>query len=234
MLWELIAVGGILFWLLTAAAIILILWAVSDDDSVFKPLLFMAAYIAIVHFFGNAAWATLALANPGTVAIYIGIYFGVGILWSLFKWVFFVRGKSLEYSEAKKRFLTRKNVEDLTVVPEELRQNWKETVDSHLLEQPTAARNKRKIISWMAYWPFSIVWTIIRDPWEYIYDALASLFNAISKSIYRGTNFEEDTKVPSRERRMEIASANARRVTGEDPPTHNEQENFDGFRKEAK
>jgi hypothetical protein len=51
---------------------------------------------------------------------------------------------------------------------------------------------KGKIITWMAFWPFSLVWTLIDDLvvrlWENLYKMLTGIFRRISEAVFRDLN----------------------------------------------
>lgn len=53
---------------------------------------------------------------------------------------------------------------------------------------PKAARNKGRIIFWMAYWPASAFWTLLNDPltrlYEFLYRRLGVVFENISKAMF--------------------------------------------------
>lgn len=55
--------------------------------------------------------------------------------------------------------------------------------------RPRAANNKSRIIFWMAYWPLSIIWYIVRDLfvdlWNAIYRRVADLFQRVSNHVFR-------------------------------------------------
>jgi hypothetical protein len=67
-----------------------------------------------------------------------------------------------------------------TPVPENLRHS-----DNSRSRKPLARQNKKRIITWMVYWPFSMVWTVLDEPWRLIYEAMARLFQRISDRVWR-------------------------------------------------
>lgn len=55
-----------------------------------------------------------------------------------------------------------------------------------------ASRNKELILTWLAFWPFSIVGTLLSDVllrwWEILYTELSTLFQRISDSVFSDIN----------------------------------------------
>jgi len=49
--------------------------------------------------------------------------------------------------------------------------------------KPKATKNKRRIVAWMAYWPFSMVGTIINDPVRRLFKFLFNTFKALYQNI---------------------------------------------------
>jgi hypothetical protein len=44
----------------------------------------------------------------------------------------------------------------------------------------------------MGFWPVSVIWSIIDEPWRYIYDAIHTLLQRISDKIYATSGFDRD------------------------------------------
>jgi hypothetical protein len=131
-----------------------------------------------------------------------------GAIWGVTRWVLFVNRNAIEYKRHRKDFLTdRKDhpslsgvtITENTLVPEELREKWVRWLPMKPLVPVSARNNKWKIITWMCYWPFSMVWFAIDEPWRYIYDALSSMFQKISNKIYSRVGYDQDVFVTSRE-----------------------------------
>jgi hypothetical protein len=69
--------------------------------------------------------------------------------------------------------------------------NLKYDVDTGKFDFPVR-EYKGKITTWMAFWPFSSVWTLIDDLvirlWENLYKMLTGTFRRISESVFRDVN----------------------------------------------
>lgn len=182
-------VGGVWFWILTALFVILLVWEVAREKAV-TGLFTVLAYLALIHLFGNASVFSAVRNHPEYAYIGIPVFFLAGALWSLAKWWFFVKHRALEYREARMAFLEANGVVGATLdtpVPEDLK-----TRSFPRPRRPLARQHKWRIITWMVYWPFSMVWTLLDEPWRLIYEAMARLFQRISDAVWR--DLEKDLK----------------------------------------
>ena len=141
--------GTVWFWLLFGGAAILIIWFLEsaldyerdrDNGGGFFSTLTLAACILLYYFFGSSEDVRNILIylkdHPGQALLRVGIYIVLGLVWSIFKWYFFLHNKN--------EYLTKKFEND----------NLRES------DFPKAKNNKSRIISWMSYWPFSAFWTL--------------------------------------------------------------------------
>lgn len=184
---------SIWFWLLMLVGVVGLIWT-TETESPFLAAMIVAASVAVAHFvFGVSIFALIA-SSP-TVAI--GCLFGyllVGVLWALPKWYFFVRNKRTEYLDELRSFLRGAGYDDCdtaTEVPAGLRKEWFRrygTRNRNLI--PLARDHKSRIIHWMAWWPFSMIWTLINDPIRHLFiwtwESLRGVFDAISRSAMGG------------------------------------------------
>jgi len=172
--------GTLWFWVLVAVASILIIFFLEralddeyhDTGGGFPSTITILIFIALYYFLGSKQdvydffaymrdypWFTI-----GRVAAYIGI----GVIWSIFKWYFFLQNKKYQ--------LTKK-MEDREI--DEINES----------DIPQAKKNKARIISWMSYWPFSMLWTLINEPvkktFRFIYSKIEGIFQKMSDRIFK-------------------------------------------------
>jgi hypothetical protein len=97
-------------------------------------------------------------SKPLTFLLFIITYSVLGVLWSLIKWVLYLKD-----------------------IKEFLGGTWER------FGRPLAKNNSNKIITWMAYWPFSIVWDLIDRPFirgfKWIQKNTAGLYDKIAKTL---------------------------------------------------
>lgn len=195
MIWELFILGGVAFWILTGLVFLLLLWAASDDRAVASGLL-LAGWVAAIYLFGNAS----TLSMPDAWVFYIGIpaYLVTGTLWGIGKWYLFVSREVMRYRERRQEFLILNGIEHATMdtpVPPALKASWRRATYGRQ-SRPIARQHKRRIISWMCFWPTSVVWAVIDEPWRRIYTAVASLLQRIADSVYEKAGVDADLVKP--------------------------------------
>jgi hypothetical protein len=199
--------GTVWFWALVALECI-VLFALIEGDRVGWGTLSLIATFAILKFFGDVDIIGFAKANPLEFAAGVAGYFVAGTIWSVAKWWFFLKDRREKYDELKAEFLRNNGVQG-TVIPEKLRAPWRLQAASLTDHRgygsasaesiiPKARNHKGKILTWMTYWPWSMVWTLINDPvkklFRQIYRSIQNLMQSISDRVFRGV--EDDLREP--------------------------------------
>ena len=193
-------IGGIWFWLLTAAALFFLLWEIHSHKP-FIGLITVGLYLAMIHVFGDASVPSTLNSHPWILYWGIPIYVFVGVCWGLIKWILYVRKHVNDYKKTRFDFLRlrRKQVEndfitENTPVPENLKDQWFRHIN-YKIQKPSARENKWEIITWMCYWPVSMIWFVLDEPWQYLYEMLSSIFQKISDKIYEHAGYNKDVEV---------------------------------------
>jgi len=155
--------------------------------------------------------------NPLVIAMAFGGYLLAGTVWSVVKWYFFVLNARDKYREdvsdineefnsnmdRLKKYIAKvesgeEKVKDkdsvLTKYKEEIERrtsaNTEDIARSKQRNMPSAKGNKSRILTWMFYWPFSGIWTIINDPvrraFQWIYKRLEGVYQKITVSAFEG------------------------------------------------
>lgn len=128
----------------------------------------IAALIGTANYFMDGAiWAVVS-ANPLVIVLGLAVYLAVGLAWSFFKWYF---------------YLIR------------LRDAFLEKGPGALTYQiPKASSNKFRIVTWMAYWPFSAAATIVNEPIRRLFLKIFSMFKGtydkIATKVFSGVKLE--------------------------------------------
>ncbi len=163
---QLLAFGTFWFWVLVLIASIFIVVSIEDDEHNYGANLFFIGALLLLYFFGNAETfnraAKYAIEEPRVVFLAIMGYFLAGTIWSVVKWVFWLQGrKRYHQRHSSNREI---NISDYKV-----------------------ANNTEKILHWMIYWPFSLVWTMINEPvkrgFYYILDRFSGLYDKLAVKI---------------------------------------------------
>ena len=185
---EFLIFGTFWFWSLAITAWILI--TISEElGYYFRAGFVLLGFIGLYYFLGGEQPAHLligALYNPLQTVLAILGYFVAGTLWGIIKWFFFVlRERDNILNALRDKHYPR---------PENI-------------SLPKASYHKDRIITWMIYWPFSMLWTLINDPvrrgFEWIYRRIGKLMQSISERVFRGVFKEVERLVSEREAEAE-------------------------------
>ena len=155
--------GTLWFWLLITLAYILICISLEYPryGGSGATLVFVAT-CAILWFFGGTTLRDIFSyinEHPWKSLLFLLEYFLVGVIWSFAKWYFFL--------------LNRKEKIEKQI---EAKQSYFDSI-------PSAKDYKGRIISWMTYWPMSIVWTFLNDPFKRIFKYIYSIFEKWYESM---------------------------------------------------
>ena len=174
--------GGLYFTVLVFVSAGLLIWAVESTALGWATILLTAVLVAL-HFFSDVDPLMYALKNPLVALACFGAYFVVGAVWSIVKWYFHVLGYRDRYEEYRARWLKDHGAEDFSNPA--LLADFKKSKSFYM---PEASNNKKRIFTWIAYWPFSALWTVVNDPLKrlvyWIYARLGVLFNKITKTMF--------------------------------------------------
>ena len=144
-MFELLVFGTFWFWVVCIIATCVVIAAL-ENDSPGGAFVTLAITVIVCYILGSGStWGIigLILTSPKTMVLLILGYFVAGTIWSFVKWYFFLLDKKDEYLEA-----VDMNTGRAIRVSE---------------YKPEVRRYKGKIISWMCYWPFSLLWSLVGD-----------------------------------------------------------------------
>ena len=156
--------GTLWFWLLCIAAGITIIYSLEDEDWGGTGATVTLIVLSVILFFFGSKTMFLSIGNfminnPGsTIMLAIG-WIVAGVVWSFAKW-------HLHLSKYKQEAL------------EGLKDGYNWVSDSKF------EVNKGRIIAWMTYWPFSLGWTMLDNPFRrmfnYIYGRVEKIYKSMS------------------------------------------------------
>jgi hypothetical protein len=149
----------------------------------------------LLKFLAGVNIPLLAWEHPGLAVLFILGYFLVGTIWSIGKWYLFVKDRRAKYDEAKANWspdLSRGGKIYANVATEwEKSHEYLRFKNSKNGLAPLVRDNKSRILTWMGYWPWSMLWTLINDPikrafktiYNHIHDTLQSISNSAFKDV---------------------------------------------------
>lgn len=225
----------------------------SDFDGAVAGWAFGVVFVGCVLwlFFGDAAthfkWV---FENPGKFFSYWVVgYVVVGIVWGAFWWTFIYVPHRLEVYEDILRKWLKKNGIDGIKLPNSHKIKWAEYLLSNYSQyiQKTEVRNedakeniikvvihqapdawshKSQLTTKMAYWPWTMFWSLLSDVVRSFYNkvlrVLRSTFDAISRWVFRGTKDHFNTEEGSI---ADILSAKLTREKKEEEAAREEKRN---------
>lgn len=184
---DVIAIGSIGFWI-GLAVFGIIISELSDRDKGIN-----ATIVAIIVFLGwfwleNIDPARWIAENPKIAILAILGYIVTGVLWGVLKWWLYCIGVRRNIEALAKEFRQQYKLgPDADIQKEWQSYLWRHTSSDSI--EPSAHKNKSRIILWMSYWPCSMLWTLINDPvrriFLYEYYLLGKLFQDISNAIFK-------------------------------------------------
>jgi len=140
--------------------------------------------------------------NLLTSTLYVLGYLVVGIIWSFLKWFSYLMKFRDKFRETKTAFLIKRGVhlengQPLpynTAVPEHLKQDFAQYLREQYAyktdylelkngQKPVASKNKKKITAWMAFWPCSVISTLLNDPVRRVFRFLFNLFKGLYQKL---------------------------------------------------
>ena len=190
----LLAFGSLWFFLEVLAVVILLCVLVEKDEGVWATVVFIGTVLSL-NFLSKVPILDYVKTNPLRTLAYVGIYFAVGIVWTLIKWYFFVHNKVVAYNSYKAKFLKENKAESLTpelaakLADELSNANGYRNTRGVSAAAPDPADHKGDLTRWGTYWPFSMVGTalndIVRKAWDYVYEMLQTTYHRMSQAIFK-------------------------------------------------
>jgi hypothetical protein len=207
--------GSASFWVGAVGLFILIL-AFEENDWHFWAGLTLLAFVFLMEKSG----AISIFTSPLIVLKWGAVYMAAGAGWSFIKWFSYLHKQGdrigalkLKWIEGQNREIKRHNesgeqqelldVNVSTPVPDQYKRAYKEFLSSEGFIRsasspvtPQIGDNKARITSWIVWWPWSALWTILNDPIrriaEFIYNRLQSTYQAVANRVFAKFAVDED------------------------------------------
>ena len=124
---------------------------------------------------GVALWwpyVVAAFAAWQLLLIGIGVYALAGGAWSVFRWFKYCRD-----------FVTKNPYQGVTDYSEG--SGRKLSAQEYFSKKLKPSEHKSRLIGWIAYWPWSLIWNIVGDTLTAIYDALANIYQKTADAVIK-------------------------------------------------
>ncbi len=194
------------WWVLTGLYII---WAyiLSDKECwqwVIASIVLYLAYTIILSGLNVFEYAT---KHPFWILIFIGIHFLGGFIWSFPRWWLFVREKAEEARSNKEKWMKEKSPKKPKIKTEhdgnlmqtyelELKNVEEEWHTSCVYDgAPKVKNNINRITTWIIYWEFSIIRSLLQDIlvrfWRQIVLRFSKVYQKMSDKAFVGLEKKE-------------------------------------------
>lgn len=124
----------------------------------------------------------------------VAVWMAIGVAWSFAKWFFHLMNFRDKFRELRTKWFIDNKLDPTQPLPENLKDEVGDLTQLgwsyrswHNMQKPRAADNKSRIIGWMAFWPFSMVGTLLNDPirklFTWIFNHLKGLYQKMADKI---------------------------------------------------
>jgi len=175
---SLFMIGTLSFWIIFIFLFILVSWMVDDDNYFILPAVLLSSFIFLVaynsrdsifiEFLKNITWLQISL--------FVLCYFILGIVWSYIKFYSKSRMLGSEIAHIKKRYLDSTKKHGAASNDKEFQSMLRNDLSNSDYSFVKNGLTKERILIWMSYWPFSMVWTLFNDPLRRAYNYVYTIF----------------------------------------------------------
>lgn len=161
------ALGTLGFWILTFILSAIFIAAIENDN--------IAVPNVLLVLFGIAYWKSIISIDWKYIAGGVVVYGLVGLAWSVFRWFRHVKAKITDHKRRYGEVISSSDARDI-----------EETVD--------VSRNKSRILSWIIYWPWSMIWNITGDFFNMLYESISGVYQKVVDNAMGGFKVENPPK----------------------------------------
>jgi hypothetical protein len=198
---EVLAIGTFWFWVLIAAEMLTLVLLVENEQSAWATISVICTLIALQIFGGVPVWQFI-LHNPLVIVLFLAIYCLLGTGWCVAKWWLYVKDQLYRYNDAKRDYLENHRITG-DQIPQDKWNDFMAHMGSYtkygtIVLRPKVREHKSMVYLWMAYWPWSFVFTILNDPvrkiYRHIYQSIHTYLQRISDHVWAGVQLPPDVR----------------------------------------
>jgi hypothetical protein len=201
MIVEFFVVGGVLFWLLTVVAGLILIGCVENEERWIAGGVTMLVFFLLLIFLGDLGKSVVA--HPLWAVGYVVGYPVAGLLWTVPWWILLVRRIRGIAFECKAAFCEKFGLDINQPIPPEMMDAWvgcisgspalyrygvKVSAQTGKVSPPTFTANRDRLVTCALLWPFSIFWTLFRDmvlqAIETVVDWCGQLYQKLSEWVF--------------------------------------------------
>lgn len=181
-MFEFILFGSMVwFWILFGFWSLVVLFTVKLEQPG------ITAFVSFGFFVMFARWGVLPggesllgiiAANPGSTILIVVAFFVLGTIWAIVKWWFYIQRQA----EKRRQELAKPS-------------NYGTPI-----RKPLVIDNKSRIMTWMCFWPFSLIWTLVDDSirgvFRFIYTKIRTKLQRMADKAFEGLENPESPSKP--------------------------------------
>lgn len=186
MIYELLVFGGVLFWSIAGLVGLIVAGCIYSDEPK-SATIALGLALALTYAFTDVS--AFSLPSIWDLAQYGAAYIFIGIVWALAKWFMFmrkVRALADEYAVLSKQTYIGSYYKTVKgYVRYKCDESQWPVIDNM---PPKASDHTGSQLSWLAYWPISLVIFILDKPVRKVFtllnEGLSGLYNRITASQF--------------------------------------------------
>lgn len=159
---------GIGFWL--GIGFLSVVYTIATESDSHGFAIFSTILGAILFWktiaLGFAVWPLLLLALVG--------YAVIGGVWSVYRWFRYCRQYIFENPFDKENVWDYKDGQKVRL-----------TATEHFKKKLRPSEHKSRLIGWIVYWPWLVIWNIVGDVVTGIYEALTNVYQKTADSVIK-------------------------------------------------
>lgn len=200
-MFEIFVFGTFWFWTLLVFEMFF-LFAAIGNKKIFLSFFSLLVYFSLLGMFGNFNLFKLIIDNPWNTCYCILGYLAIGATWSVYRWYVINKNITNNYNEFIQDFLKTNAVSAVENLSEQQKSSLKENLkyeaytaidgEWRIKSAPTVADNKSLIISWMSFWPISILIYLLA---EIVIDVFKNIFNKLKKFYQKVSDYWESKRI---------------------------------------
>jgi len=195
MITELFILSGVLFWVLFGVFSLIWLTCVENEKggaSIVFALIFLGGWFL----FGDLG--ALVTENWLRLVYYPLGYAACGIIYSVIKWYCLVAELRADYKKRLAQFKVDNELPLDGLLPIDARNKWCDTVmydfrrtgmhynkETGKVSPPTFRAHDDQLILWSVFWPWSLLWLLIREPIVRTIRWLSTLYERMATAMFK-------------------------------------------------
>tara|TARA_R110000782_G_C14785211_1_gene410384 strand:+ start:317 stop:940 length:624 start_codon:yes stop_codon:yes gene_type:complete len=197
MILELLASASFILWFTIVAVITIIISLENNKEGLASGIVSLVLALILWNY-GRELWEFVSTNVFTTIYFSVG-YIILGVVWSFIKWNELIKQVFREIKLVKINFekifgeITYENLHKFTeslgkdIKGDKVRCYGDDTLLTIITKfTPVGIDNKTLIISWISYWPLSMVGTILNNPFrrlfELIFNQVSGMYDKITKN----------------------------------------------------